>query len=740
MKLFDSNNNQKDSISIEKNNLIEDKSKTFYFPSLTHKELLSLNDLKHQIYYLSRTKKLYNHFNNFHTEVLNKNIKDNSKYSSLFNNISKSSKNEFNFPELKNRKKMAKDKIIKIYIKPNPLSVLNTSIINKNIKSNYKTIMNFDNKQNKINMSNLSTSGNISLSINSYKFSKLNKFTSNSVDLKNNSYQNKNNYINNSNKILKDDNSFEKKDKTYDSNNTSLKKINRYKTFNNDNLFSKSNSSIIKIDENLNKKFVSNLNPIYTLLKTEFISEFSRKTKDISYLKYILMKKKLDVELEKEKRISDVENQELDNYNYKIVYNFFNKFNDSKYEYLNYLKKTVSQEKEKNEKLKEDKIYLMNDIYTIRHKTLRLENRFRNYLNDKYFLLSVKNHSFTLNTFTEEDQEDYNKDLQKLEILNIMINVTSKEFQKENEFDKNNNDFKKNKTEKNNNKISSVYNIQKSTIKNFRAKNQKKRKSSLSAPKPILSGDQNNLIKTSFKASPVYQDVYDFNRDLQKTSNKIQVSLIEYNTISKELQMMRNQLYTTKVKMKNIKLYEDFIKEEISIHKKTLENLKVLNSNLQNYKKLLLNLKVLNLNKGKVNSNISKILLNINKCYDSNLDEYLENLKRGTGIENLKIIERAFEFLLNYKEIQKSKQNDNYNIIQKKIEDKNRMKLYKIKQEKIRNRINSNINKVINKQNKIIFTARKKVNIKLKLKIDNKKKNRKEINNSDNFFGNFDIE
>ena len=66
MKLFDSNNNQKDSISIEKNNLIEDKSKTFYFPSLTHKESLSLNDLKHQIYYLSRTKKLYNHFNNIH--------------------------------------------------------------------------------------------------------------------------------------------------------------------------------------------------------------------------------------------------------------------------------------------------------------------------------------------------------------------------------------------------------------------------------------------------------------------------------------------------------------------------------------------------------------------------------------------------------------------------------------------------------------------------------------------------
>ena len=139
------------------------------------------------------------------------------------------------------------------------------------------------------------------------------------------------------------------------------------------------------------------------------------------------MKKKLDIELEKEKIVSALEQQNLSNYNLKTLLFFYNRYNDSKVEYLNYLKKTVSEEKEINEKLKEEKITKMNEIYFIRHKTLRLENRFRNYLNDKFFLLSVKNHSFKLNNFAIEDQEDYNMDLKKLEILNIMLKLTGKE-------------------------------------------------------------------------------------------------------------------------------------------------------------------------------------------------------------------------------------------------------------------------------------------------------------------------
>ena len=177
--------------------------------------------------------------------------------------------------------------------------------------------------------------------------------------------------------------------------------MNKYKIFNSNenNTLTKSNSNnsiYINSNGNIHKNFFSEINPLYTLLNKEFLKEFIRKTKDIFYLKYIFSEKKMDIVSEKERRNAEVEKQDLDNYNIKMIIDYFNKFYDSKFEYINYLKKFVTKEKENNARLKEDKITIMNDIFTIRHKTLRLENRFRNYLNDKFFLLCVKNHAFSL--------------------------------------------------------------------------------------------------------------------------------------------------------------------------------------------------------------------------------------------------------------------------------------------------------------------------------------------------------
>ena len=628
-------------------------TKTYYFPCLTHKELLSINDLKHSIYYNSRTNKQNSNFMNFHTEVLKSNFKDNSKHLSLYKSLPKQNKSENKFPQIKNYKLFKNSKMFNLYNNSNIMSLYNDDKINKNMLKNNK-ILKYNKTTNRFNMSNISTSGNISSSLKSNRFSKLNKIESNSADLNNNSYININKYNNNSNNNL-DNNSCEQRMITYKSNNTSssLNKINKFKTFNsNDNLLlTKSNSNISYINDNIKKKFLSNLNPIYTLLKKEFLSEFNRKTKDISYLKYIFMQKKIDIELEKEKRISYIEKQNLNNFHINMLYYFFNKYNDSKLEYFNYLKKTITKEKEKKEKLKEDKITIMNDIYTIRHKTLRLENRFRYYLNDKYFLLSVKNHSFTLNKFTEEDQNDYNKDLKKLDILNVMLKVTEREYQNK---DKDKDNEKKTISKRESTKRLKIMNINKtsffnnniikspkSPIKSFIRQNTKYLEKNYYSLYGSRAGTQKNLIKTTFKAMPIYNDPEDFKRDLQQTSNNIQFSLVEYNEISKELQIMRNKLYQDKIKMKNIEKYENYIKEEIVIYKKNLENLKNLNLNLKNYQKYLLNIDVLNLNKGKVNFRINKILKNIYNSKDEILLNYLDNAKGGTGLKSLFVIEKA---------------------------------------------------------------------------------------------------
>ena len=752
MESFDYN---KKSISLDKNKSRCDDSKTYYFPSLARKDLVSLNNMKHQIYYKSRAKKQKNFFSNFHTEVLKTNIKDNSVYLSLYNNnISKQTAEEFKFPDLRIQKKIKKDKIIKLYTNPNTISDFNKDIINNSIKINYKNIFKINKPVKKFDISNISTNGNLSLSINSYKLSKLNKAISNSIDFKNISSLNANRYANNSINTF-NDNSFEQKVNVYTSNNTtpSINNFNKYKIFKNENnnltTSYSNNTSFVNANENIHKKFLTDINPIYALLNKEFLREFIRKTKDISYLKYIFNEKKMDIETKKEKRIAEVEKQDLDNYYIKMISDYFNKFHDSKYKYINYLKKFVTKEKEKNARLKEDKISIINDIFTIRHKTLRLENRFRNYLNDKFFLLSVKNHAFSLNKFSQEDQEDYNNDLKKLDILNLMIKVAEKEFEKDNDNEKSAlNSSRRNskiliglsKNNNNtNNKVSSLFSNNKTTNKNFRRRSTlilSNKYSSLYGSKPILSSPQKKLIKTSFKASPIYDDPYDFNRDLQYTSNNIQYSLGKYNTKSMELQDMRNQLQKYKLEMSNIKQYEEYINTEIIIHKKNLENLKALNANLQDYKNYLSNIEVLNLNKSKVSNKIRKIIKNIENSKDEVLLEYIDNLKRGPGKMDLIILERAINFLLNFREIQKENNSKKYRIIEGKIQDINRIKISLSKKEKLIKKEYSLIEKVINKNKKVIYVSRRKVNIGFN---HEKSKKKKIIDIKNSIFGEFDL-
>ena len=748
MKSFDLLHNKKVFNLIDKDKIKIDITKTYYFPCLSHKELVSLNDLKHHFYFNSRQKSEQNNMFNFHTEVLKTNFKGNSKYLTINSNLSNQTPNDSKFPEINNKNKIKKGKFIKLYMNQN---TINNSFYNKNKKNKSKNVLKYNKTANKFNMSNISTKANFSLSVKNHNLSKKNKISSLSGDLNNISYFNTKKYPNNSNNIL-NENSLEHKNTIFNFNDssTSLPKYETIEKYNSIDNFFLSNNNSSYINENINKKFLSNLNPIYALLRNEFLSEFHRKTKNISYLKYFFRNKSINLELEKEKRISDIQKMDLNTHNIKLLLFLFDKFNDSKFEYLNYLKKTVTKEKEKNKILKEDKITIMNEIYTIRHKTLRLENRFKNYLNDKFFLLSVKNHSFSINKFTKEDQDDYNRDLKKLDILNIMLKITEKEYEKENENDKNTTIPIVRKDSTSRTKLSKISsknvlfsnNIPKSPIKSFRKQSTKmltKKYYSLYDSKPILTMSQNKLLKPNFKAYGIYSDVKDFNRDLKQTSNNIQYSLVQYNKISKELQIMRYNLYKKKIELKNLKKYEDYLKETIEFHKKNLENIKSLNLNLQNYKNYLLNIDVLNLNKGLVDFKITKIVKKICNSKDDILLKYLENINIGNGKNNLLFIERAIEFLLNFKEKQKLNANMKYLIIQRKIEDKNRIKSSMFKQENTRKKIDSLIEKVINKNKKIIFVSRRKVNYEYNPEIKNRRK-QKTSSNLKNYFGNFDLD
>lgn len=713
--------------------LPSNRMKKYFFPFLSLKELVSLNELKHQINY-HNVRMQNNNFKNFHTTVLKKNLKEYVDFSS-FNKISTEQKvKKIKFPNLKQ-----KDKIVKLYMSPNTISYLNNESINNKVKNNRveNIYNNYKNTSNKINMSNLSTSGNVSFSFNSKKFSNLNKLNSHSIDYSiNNSYQKSNININNSNNTF-GNNSYENKYQLIDfSPNNRI--IDYEKILNN------SDNNAHKIKEGANKIFLSNLNPIYTLLKKEFLTEFKRKTKDMSVLRFIYNRKKKDMEIEEERRATKKENQELNFHNLKLIISLFDKYYDTKHEYMDYLKKTIVEDKKQNQKLYEDKITLMNDIFIIRHKTLKLENKFKNYLNDKYFLLSVKNHSFKLDKFTSEDQEDYKNDLNKLDILNFMLKVTAQECdtkENENEKDSNKIDLKELQSKKmillKNRKRNSIFLNDNKSIKTFKKVNQKVqniRHYSL----PVLTDTQKQIVKTGFRAIPVYRHEEDFNRDLQQTSKNIQFSLMEYNKISRELQIARNDLKQSKLEIKNIQDFEDYIKSEIIIYNKKLENLKKLNNNLENYKKYLKMIKVIDLNKGKLDINLQNIINNIDNSKDDLLIEYLSDTEKTTKLKKLYYLEKTIEFLLKYKEIQKINNNKNFEIIENKIEQENRIRALRAKQENNLKKINSIIKKVINKNKKPIFVMRRKVDYGYNPEIHMKKKPK--IFNTTNYFENFDLD
>ena len=695
-------------------------NKTF-FPSLTHKELVSIHDLKLKTNSNLRAKVKNNFHRNFHSEIMKINLKENSKYSTLYKDSTTYTKTETKLPNLQ---KEQDKKIFKLYMDPKSISNIINKSVNKKNKINYKTIFNNINSK-KFNISNLSSNENIPPSIKSFKLSVLDKLKSNSDDA----------------------NLETQKSNTY--NNSSLSNRNNIKYNNTETI----NTFSSEIRNEFNKKFVSSLNPLYSSLKKEFLSEFYKKTKDINYLKFILMKNKKDIEIEEERRISKMERLDQIYYSIQTLQKLFNKYFLAKYDYLNFLQKEISKETEKNETLKEQKITLTKEIYTIRHKTLRLENRFRLYLSDKFFLLSVKNHSFKLDKFDPEDKDDYINDLQKLEILNFMLKITSKEYN-DNDIEKdriratkilkktdlfgiyttNSNNINNNNSPSRNNSLKN-YHRQNTSNKNYSSKITINNKND-----PILALSKKRILKRNLEAKPIYEDVYYFNKDLQETTQKIQKSLEEYNNNVKDLDTIKKNLIRTKKEMKDIREYEQHLRDEIILFRKELEKLKKLNNGLYNYRKYLKNIFILNLNTGVVFEKIKLILNNIEQSDDKDLLNFISKVFNDyntyliTGLDKLKLIEGVFQYLIDFKKAQKKSNNKDYLLIQAEIDNINRQKIFKKKQDSIKQKFETLIQKVIDKNKKIIFIPRRNVNFDMR---QNLHKNKTE-NKAKNDFYNFD--
>ena len=257
---------------------------------------------------------------------------------------------------------------------------------------------------------------------------------------------------------------------------------------------------------------------------------------------------------------------------------------------------------------------------------------------------------------------------------------------------------------------------------------------------PILALSKKRILKRNFEAKPIYEDVYYFNKDLQETTQKIQKSLEEYNNNVKDLDTIKKNLIRTKKEMKDIREYEQHLRDEIILFRKELEKLKKLNNGLYNYRKYLKNIFILNLNTGVVFEKIKLILNNIEQSDDKDLLNFISKVFNDyntyliTGLDKLKLIEGVFQYLIDFKKAQKKSNNKDYLLIQAEIDNINRQKIFQKKQDSIKQKFETLIQKVIDKNKKIIFIPRRNVNFDMR---QNLHKNKTE-NKAKNDFYNFD--
>ena len=91
--------------------------------------------------------------------------------------------------------------------------------------------------------------------------------------------------------------------------------------------------------------------------------------------------------------------------------------------YLKYLNKKIEIEKETKIDLFEKRNEVLHETYLLRHRFGRLQRKFEYCLNNKFFLLCVKNKTGLFEKFSEEDQIDYQIDIRSLDVLSNFNNI-----------------------------------------------------------------------------------------------------------------------------------------------------------------------------------------------------------------------------------------------------------------------------------------------------------------------------
>ena len=369
----------------------------------------------------------------------------------------------------------------------------------------------------------------------------------------------------------------------------------------------------------------------------------------------------------KEERKIEVDLMNLEILNLEKMINLIEIYIKSTDDYLNDLYKKIEKEKEIREVLFEKKNEILHETYLLRHRFGRLQRQFEYNLNNKFFLLCVKNKTGLFERFNEEDQNDYKKDLHSLFILSNFNSVQS-QFNKKN------------------------------TIS---MKGKEKRYS-------ILEENLSSGIKIIKEPKIIFSGPEEFKKKLDLISFNIKNSLIIYNEKQNELTSLRENLKEKKELIEKEEELEKFFEEELNVTENKLKEVKLRNEYLQKY--------LYNLPKVNKKNNFNLVDLKVFEIYNeiNNQEEFKEKIykynEKINTLSRLLEIENKINDLIYFKRKQERYNYDKFIFVKKNIDISNRKKANKIAKIKAKEEFQEKLKKIIEKNDKYIYRPYKKIN------------------------------
>lgn len=403
---------------------------------------------------------------------------------------------------------------------------------------------------------------------------------------------------------------------------------------------------------------------LYSSARNESLTQFIDKSRKLRLQKiFNFIRQETFYKYESE-RINQKDLIDLNIYNYSTSFDLLKEFAIHSDAYYKYLSKKVDTETAKNNALKEKRIQLINDIQKLNKRLHKMQALCENNVQNKFFLLCVKNNTNQVEQFCSRDKKEYEKDQEKIKNL-LHINV--------------------------------VENKDKASPERLT----KKRISQISETDLILA-----LAIQRAKIYKIFDSAEQFKNNLNKISTKVANLLNIYNEKQEELRIIRNELEAKKEEIKTKSKEQLFWEEEIAEKEKQLATVKLKNEELTKFHQNLPKESVV------IYKSLYKKIISI---YNELNEEYpmisskMTYNKKKTPLICVKELELTVNHLLTERKAFKAKNPQKFYEFKKEIDKRNKMKQTQMLLMKEKERMKNKILQVIEKNNKITILPKHKV-------------------------------